>query len=234
MAYRCEATSVAGFVQQLAVGYIAHGYYFYVRGHIPDHKDPAATDHKIIAQYAIDLSKWSRSRRKKGGGGQRAIPALRSVLRHPRHARRTSLLRRRSEAGAGLPQMPPLLHGLFHWLPARARGRSPPRLGADAEGVAARVASAISAARRAVVCGASRPRAAGAALRTLCPGARPGAGHPPGRQPTAQDRRVGTPAAGCLVVAAGAGEAFRGVLHRRNRSFQKEVCSESALAVVGI
>ncbi len=67
MAYRCVAASVAGFVQQLAVGYIAHGYYFYVRGHIPDHKDPAATDHKIIAQYAIDLSKWSRSRRKKGG-----------------------------------------------------------------------------------------------------------------------------------------------------------------------
>lgn len=67
MAYRCEATSVAGFVQQLAVGYIAHGYYFYVRGRIPDHKDPVATDHKIIAQYAIEVSKWSRSRRKKGG-----------------------------------------------------------------------------------------------------------------------------------------------------------------------
>ena len=59
MAYRCVATSVAGFVQQLAVGYIAHGYYFYVRGYIPDHK--------IIAQYAVDLSKWSRSRRKKAG-----------------------------------------------------------------------------------------------------------------------------------------------------------------------
>gem|GEM_PF-3010605 len=26
MEYRCEATSVAGFVQQLAVGNIAHGY----------------------------------------------------------------------------------------------------------------------------------------------------------------------------------------------------------------
>ena len=44
-----------------------HGYYFYVRGRIPDHKDPVATDHKIIAQYAIKVSKWSRSRRKKGG-----------------------------------------------------------------------------------------------------------------------------------------------------------------------
>ena len=67
MAYRCVATSVAGFVQQLAVAYIAHGYYFYVRGRIPDHKDPAATDQKIIAQYAIAMSKWTRSRRKEGG-----------------------------------------------------------------------------------------------------------------------------------------------------------------------
>ena len=67
MAYRCEATSVAGFVQQLAVGYIAHGYYFYVRGYIPDHKDPVATDRKIIAQYAVDVSRWSRCRRRKAG-----------------------------------------------------------------------------------------------------------------------------------------------------------------------
>ena len=67
MAYRCAATSVAGFVQQLAVGYIAHGYYFYVRGRIPDPKDPAKTDQKILDQYGIAISKWSRNRRKKGG-----------------------------------------------------------------------------------------------------------------------------------------------------------------------
>ena len=40
MGYRCVATSVAGFVQQLAVCYIGRGYYFYVRGGIPAHKDP--------------------------------------------------------------------------------------------------------------------------------------------------------------------------------------------------
>jgi hypothetical protein len=67
MAYRCEATSVAGFVQQLAVGYIANGYFFYVTGHIPDHKDPVVTDRKIIAQYHLDISRWSRARRKKLG-----------------------------------------------------------------------------------------------------------------------------------------------------------------------
>ncbi len=67
MTYRCVATSVAGFVQQLAVGYIAHGYYFYVTGWIPERKEPAATDAKIIAQYGLDLSRWSRCRRRKQG-----------------------------------------------------------------------------------------------------------------------------------------------------------------------
>jgi hypothetical protein len=51
MASRCVATSVAGFVQQLAVGYVTHRYYFYITGRIPDHKDPAATDRKLVARY---------------------------------------------------------------------------------------------------------------------------------------------------------------------------------------
>jgi len=67
MTYRCEATSVAGFVQQLAVAYVAHGYYFYVAGWIPDHKAPVETDEKIIAQYGLDLSRWTRCRRRKDG-----------------------------------------------------------------------------------------------------------------------------------------------------------------------
>ena len=40
--YRCEATSLAGFVQQIAVSYVANGYYFYVLGRVPDRKDPRA------------------------------------------------------------------------------------------------------------------------------------------------------------------------------------------------
>jgi hypothetical protein len=58
---------VAGFVQQLAVGYISNGYYFYAAGLIPPHKDPAKTDAKIVEAYGIDVSKWTRSRRKRGG-----------------------------------------------------------------------------------------------------------------------------------------------------------------------
>ena len=67
MPYQCVATSVAGFVQQLAVNYVARGYYFYVAGTIPGGKDPAKTDVKITAQYGIDISKWARARRKKEG-----------------------------------------------------------------------------------------------------------------------------------------------------------------------
>ena len=67
MTYQCVATSVAGFIQQLAVSYIANGYYFYVMGRIPDDKDAASIDQKIIQQYGIDVSKWTRARRKKEG-----------------------------------------------------------------------------------------------------------------------------------------------------------------------
>lgn len=67
MAYRCVAASVAGFVQQLAVCYVARGYYFYVTGRIPEDKDPARTDEKIIEQYGIGVSKWVRARQKKEG-----------------------------------------------------------------------------------------------------------------------------------------------------------------------
>jgi hypothetical protein len=67
MGYRCVATSVAGFVQQLAVCYVGRGYYFYVRGGIPAHKDPAAIDRKLVERYGIAVSKWTRCRRRKRG-----------------------------------------------------------------------------------------------------------------------------------------------------------------------
>jgi hypothetical protein len=74
MAYRYEATSVAGFIQQLAVGYLCRGYYFYVVGEIPEGKDPAKTDAKIIERYAIAKSKFTRSReRRKGVAGMQYL-----------------------------------------------------------------------------------------------------------------------------------------------------------------
>jgi hypothetical protein len=65
--YRCEALSLPGFVQQLAVCCVTNGYYFYVVGHIPEAKDPRAVDRKLIARYGIDCSKFVRARRKAAG-----------------------------------------------------------------------------------------------------------------------------------------------------------------------
>ncbi len=67
MGYQCEATSLAGFVQQLAVSYVRNGYWFYVTGRIPSHKDPQAVDAKLIDRYDIGLSKWAKSRRFREG-----------------------------------------------------------------------------------------------------------------------------------------------------------------------
>jgi hypothetical protein len=65
--YRYEATTVGGFVQQLAVSYLRHGYWFYVASCIPEGKDPRAVDRKLLDLYEIEQSKWSRARRKKAG-----------------------------------------------------------------------------------------------------------------------------------------------------------------------
>lgn len=65
--YRCEAKSVAGFVQQLACCYLPHGYWFYVTGWVPEHKTPDAVDQKLIEKYRIGISRQSRARRKRVG-----------------------------------------------------------------------------------------------------------------------------------------------------------------------
>lgn len=67
MGYRCEATSVAGFVQQLSVAYIGRGYFFYVIGEIPEGKDPRAVDQKLITKYGLGIGKTARARRKAAG-----------------------------------------------------------------------------------------------------------------------------------------------------------------------
>lgn len=67
MRYRAVATSVEGFVQQIACCYLRHGYWFYVTGRIPADKEPAAVDSKLIGKYGIDVSESTRARRKKSG-----------------------------------------------------------------------------------------------------------------------------------------------------------------------
>lgn len=67
MAYRCEATSLKGFVQQIACVYLRHGYHWFVQGQIKDGKDPHEVDAKLIAKYGIDISESTRWRRKQLG-----------------------------------------------------------------------------------------------------------------------------------------------------------------------
>ena len=67
MRYRCVATSPEALVQQVAVCYLRHGYWWYVTGRIPDGKDPQAVDRKLITKYGIDLTERQRTHRKQRG-----------------------------------------------------------------------------------------------------------------------------------------------------------------------
>ena len=67
MQYRSVATSVEGFVQQIACCYLRHGYWWYVTGWIPEQKEPEAVDRKLIEKYGIAMSESTRARRKRLG-----------------------------------------------------------------------------------------------------------------------------------------------------------------------
>lgn len=67
MQYRAEATSLSGFIQQIACCYLRHGYWFYVTGCIPAQKDAAAIDRKLLQKYGIEVSESTRARRKQVG-----------------------------------------------------------------------------------------------------------------------------------------------------------------------
>lgn len=67
MEYRCVATSLEGFVQQLGSNILPHGYWFYVTGCVPADKDPEAVDRKLIEKYGVAISRQQRARRKLAG-----------------------------------------------------------------------------------------------------------------------------------------------------------------------
>ena len=51
--YLCEATSMEGLIQQVALSYLRHGYWWYVTGIVPDRKEPHEIDHNILTKYDI-------------------------------------------------------------------------------------------------------------------------------------------------------------------------------------
>lgn len=65
--YRFLASSVEGFIQQLAVGYVCRGFVFFAMGRIPAGKDPSKVDAKLLRSYGVDVSRWERARRKRAG-----------------------------------------------------------------------------------------------------------------------------------------------------------------------
>src|SRR5688572_12808048 len=67
MSCQCEARTLPSFIQQLAVSFVAKGYLFYVTGEVPERKNPADVDAKLIERYGAGLSQWSRARRKRAG-----------------------------------------------------------------------------------------------------------------------------------------------------------------------
>ena len=74
MRYRCVATSVKGLVQQIATCYLRHGYWWYVAGRIPEHKDPQHTDRKLIGKYEVDVTEWRPSLGGEHPEGHQDIP----------------------------------------------------------------------------------------------------------------------------------------------------------------
>jgi hypothetical protein len=65
--YRYVATSIEGFVQQVAVSYLKNHYWYYFMGVIRPRTDPTDVDRQIIERYGIALSKWGRFRRRQKG-----------------------------------------------------------------------------------------------------------------------------------------------------------------------
>ncbi|MCA9233367.1 MAG: hypothetical protein KDA57_22170 [Planctomycetales bacterium] len=66
--YKCEATTLEGFIQQLAVGYVARRYFFYVSGRVPRRLAPGEHDTRLLNKFDVARSKWSRYRRTKRQG----------------------------------------------------------------------------------------------------------------------------------------------------------------------
>lgn len=67
MQYRCVASSPEGLVQQVAVSYLRHGYWYYVSGWIKGGKDPEEVDRKLIDKYQIAIGERERAARRRRG-----------------------------------------------------------------------------------------------------------------------------------------------------------------------
>ena len=66
--YKWEATTLEGFIQQLAVAYVARRYFFYVTGRVSPRLTVEEQDQRLLTKYEVARSKWSRYRRAQRNG----------------------------------------------------------------------------------------------------------------------------------------------------------------------
>ena len=69
MEYKYEVTSLVGFLQRVATHLLPKGYYFFVQGTLPEGKDPAVLDAKLLSKYDVAKSEGARRWRKSQGLG---------------------------------------------------------------------------------------------------------------------------------------------------------------------
>ena len=121
MPYRCIASSPEGLVQQVAVSYLRHGYWWYVTGRIPNGKDPESVDRKLIGEIRdrpnrpptrLPQETWSR---------QHAIHPLRQLVPAPRHGRPSLVQTTRTKPHPRLPSSSDQVRRVFNQLPPRWR-----------------------------------------------------------------------------------------------------------------
>lgn len=67
--YRYEVTSPVGFLQRVATHLLPHGYWFFTQGVVPEGKDPAMLDAKLLVKYDVVKSEGARRWRKSQGLG---------------------------------------------------------------------------------------------------------------------------------------------------------------------
>jgi len=69
MEYKYEVTSLVGWLQRIATHLLPKGYFFFVQGQVPEGKDPAVLDAKLLAKYDVVKTEGGRRWRKSQGLG---------------------------------------------------------------------------------------------------------------------------------------------------------------------
>ncbi|MBY0513573.1 MAG: hypothetical protein K2P78_06635, partial [Gemmataceae bacterium] len=65
--FRYLCCSPTGFVQQLALGCVRFGYFFWVGGELPESVETWVFDNRMLNRYPMEFSKWTRWKRRQQG-----------------------------------------------------------------------------------------------------------------------------------------------------------------------